>query len=124
VELTKSIAQKIRELRKARKLTQSEIARKMHITYQQLQKYETGANELTIIRLVQIADIFKCPLSSLLPETLIDPDLGEIGKIISLIADRAELSPALAALCRVSAADAKLTTRLIDAVADHGQPRH
>jgi transcriptional regulator with XRE-family HTH domain len=100
VELTKSIAQKIRALRKARNLTQGQIARKMDISYQQFQKYETGANQLTIVRLVQIADIFKCPLNALLPETLTNPELCKIGKIISLIAGRAELSPAIAALSR------------------------
>lgn len=48
----------IRKLRKVRGMTQMELAQKMGITYQQVQKYEKGVSELTFKRFGQIAEVF------------------------------------------------------------------
>lgn len=51
----------IRQLRKTLGMTQMELAEKMGLTYQQIQKYENGASELTIRRLKQVADALHVP---------------------------------------------------------------
>lgn len=48
---------RIRKIRQDRRLTQSEVAEKLHITYQQLQKYELGKNKIPASRLSKIANI-------------------------------------------------------------------
>jgi transcriptional regulator with XRE-family HTH domain len=47
-------------------MSQMELAEKIGISYQQLQKYEKGINNISISRLKQIADVLKIPISSLL----------------------------------------------------------
>jgi transcriptional regulator with XRE-family HTH domain len=46
---------RIRKIRQDQSLTQSEVAAELHITYQQLQKYEQGINKIPASRLSKIA---------------------------------------------------------------------
>lgn len=48
---------RIRKIRQDKRLTQSEVATGLHITYQQLQKYELGKNKIPASRLTKIAKI-------------------------------------------------------------------
>lgn len=48
---------RIRKMRQDKLLTQSEVAADLHITYQQLQKYELGKNKIPASRLIKIAKI-------------------------------------------------------------------
>ncbi len=50
------IGQRVRFFRIERQLSQHELASKLGISYQQLHKYETGANSISISRLYQIAE--------------------------------------------------------------------
>ena len=54
-----SVGQKIRQKRLEQKLTQSQLADKCKITFQQIQKYEKGANGCSAFRIKQIADHLK-----------------------------------------------------------------
>ena len=51
------VGNKIRERRKLLKLNQTELATMLGISYQQVQKYESGATTLTLGRLMHIAKI-------------------------------------------------------------------
>ncbi len=51
------VGNKIRERRKLLKLNQTELANLLGISYQQVQKYESGATTLTLGRLMHIAQI-------------------------------------------------------------------
>jgi transcriptional regulator with XRE-family HTH domain len=51
-----AIGQKIRALRLERGLSQEELGRAVGITFQQIQKYERGANRVSAARLQRIAD--------------------------------------------------------------------
>ncbi|MDX1922263.1 MAG: response regulator [Alphaproteobacteria bacterium] len=51
------VGNKIRERRKLLKLNQTELATMLGISYQQVQKYESGATTLTLGRLMHIAQI-------------------------------------------------------------------
>lgn len=58
----------IRHLRRSKAMTQMELAEKMGISYQQVQKYEKGTSELTIKRLLQVADALSVPISTFIEE--------------------------------------------------------
>ena len=51
----KSIGEFIRQIRKSSGLSQMQLAEKIGISYQQLQKYEKGINNLSLSRLKQIS---------------------------------------------------------------------
>lgn len=52
------IGHQIRAARKAAKMTQSDLAQKLGISFQQIQKYESAQNKITVERLCALADIF------------------------------------------------------------------
>lgn len=55
----------VRTWRIARGLTQAELAKRLGITFQQVQKYEVGTNRVSMGRLVKTAAIFGVPISAL-----------------------------------------------------------
>ena len=57
---------RIRRLREEFGLSQTELADRIGVSFQQVQKYETGKNKASINRLCQIATIFNTNPSSLL----------------------------------------------------------
>ncbi len=66
-ELTESvdliIGMKIHELRIAMGLSRMQLAAKIDVTHQQLQKYEKGQNRITLGRMVEIAKALNKPIS-------------------------------------------------------------
>ena len=56
--MAKDLGKLIKQMRKASGMTQMKLAEKLGVTYQQIQKYEYGTSNLSISRLVQMADIF------------------------------------------------------------------
>lgn len=57
----------IRRTRKALHLSQMQLAEKVGVSYQQIQKYEKGISEITVSRLYQIAEALGSNPSSFLP---------------------------------------------------------
>jgi len=57
------IGRKIRALRLERGLSQSGLAEGIGLTFQQVQKYEKGANRVSAGRLQQIADMLNVPVT-------------------------------------------------------------
>lgn len=57
-DVEKNIGQQLRMLRISQKMSQKFLAEKMGITYQQVQKYETGLNRISVARLCQFCKIF------------------------------------------------------------------
>ncbi len=55
----------IRAARGAAGKTQSEVAEHIHVTFQQVQKYEKGTNRIVADRLVSLANYLEVPLSQL-----------------------------------------------------------
>ena len=53
--MEKQIGQKIRELRKRKGISQMDLAEKIGLSFQQIQKYEKGVNRISVSRLYQIA---------------------------------------------------------------------
>jgi transcriptional regulator with XRE-family HTH domain len=50
-----AIGDNIRELRKAHRLSQMQLAAKLDVSYQQVQKYEKGTGSISVERLAAVA---------------------------------------------------------------------
>jgi transcriptional regulator with XRE-family HTH domain len=59
------VGQNVRICRLQRELTQGELGRRIGVSFQQVQKYENGANRIGAGRLTQIAGVLGVPLSVL-----------------------------------------------------------
>ena len=60
------VGKRLRNARTKAKLTQSKLAKKLNISFQQVGKYEKGENGLNAIRILQISNILNLPKSYLL----------------------------------------------------------
>ena len=57
------IAKRVRALRLQRGISQTELGGVLDVTFQQVQKYETGTNRISAGRLQQIADVLDVPVT-------------------------------------------------------------
>jgi transcriptional regulator with XRE-family HTH domain len=57
------IAKRVRALRLQRGISQTELGNVLNVTFQQIQKYETGTNRISAGRLQQIAEVLDVPVS-------------------------------------------------------------
>lgn len=57
------VGKRIRTQRLVRKMSQSELGKQLGITFQQIQKYESGVNRVGAGRLQLIAKIFELPVN-------------------------------------------------------------
>ncbi|GGD10579.1 hypothetical protein GCM10011335_11830 [Aureimonas glaciei] len=53
------VGRRVRQVRLLKNLTQEELGQKIGVSYQQVQKYETGANRISASRLYRIAVEFE-----------------------------------------------------------------
>jgi transcriptional regulator with XRE-family HTH domain len=66
--INKKIGQKIKQIRKIWGLSQIELAEKVGISFQQIQKYEKGSTRISVVRLQQIAEVLGVDVSDFLEE--------------------------------------------------------
>ena len=59
----KHLGNKLKLRRLALGLTQTKIAKAINVTFQQIQKYEKGTNGVSSIRLLQLSNYLKVPIS-------------------------------------------------------------
>ena len=64
-EADKIIGLRIRARRHEFGMSQEELGHKLGISFQQIQKYEKGANRVTTGRLVQVCEALKCSVTDL-----------------------------------------------------------
>ncbi|MDA8325880.1 MAG: helix-turn-helix transcriptional regulator [Nitrospiraceae bacterium] len=64
----KAIGELIRQMRKSSGMSQMQLAEKIGLSYQQVQKYEKGINKLNLSRLKQISGALGVPASLFLVE--------------------------------------------------------
>jgi transcriptional regulator with XRE-family HTH domain len=98
--LDAALGARVRLRRKELRLSQDELARKVGITFQQIQKYEHGTNRISFSRLIEICEALNCSLSDLIT------DLGAGHRSRSLLRQSAHLvqsgaSDLLAAYARI-----------------------
>ena len=56
------LGSKLRMRRLALGLTQTKVAQAIHVTFQQIQKYEKGTNGISSLRIMQLGKILKVPV--------------------------------------------------------------
>lgn len=73
-ELDLTLGQHLRSLRRKQGDTQASLAAKVGLTFQQIQKYENGANRVSALMLVKLAEALNTTPSAILES--IDSDIG------------------------------------------------
>ncbi len=63
VEYCKYLGAQIRKLREMQGLSQGDLAERVGITFQQLQKYESGKNRMTVFRLKQVMEVLELSMA-------------------------------------------------------------
>ena len=58
------VGRRVRVLRLQRRLSQTDLANHLGVSFQQVQKYENGTNRISAGRLEQIAELFKIPVEA------------------------------------------------------------
>ncbi|KST87997.1 Pleiotropic regulator of exopolysaccharide synthesis competence and biofilm formation Ftr XRE family [Lactococcus lactis subsp. lactis] len=62
------LSERLKQLRLENNLTQTQVANRLHITYQQYQKWENNYRKPQINSLEKLADVFNVPISYLIDE--------------------------------------------------------
>ena len=62
VNFNRHLGSKLRMRRLALGLTQTKVAQAIHVTFQQIQKYEKGTNGISSLRIMQLGNILKVPV--------------------------------------------------------------
>jgi transcriptional regulator with XRE-family HTH domain len=107
-----ALGKKLRQAREAAGLSQQGLAQRLGITFQQIQKYERGANRIAASRLVSIARALDKPLSYFLDDAKANGQAARLDQAASGLAlgaiesakVRGRLSDLLRAIIDVEAA--------------------
>lgn len=86
-DLDTRIGERIRELRDAQSVPQTELANYLNITFQQVQKYEQGINHVTAGRLAHIAKFFGVPILSFYQQDASSSGAGRGKRAVALEAE-------------------------------------
>lgn len=84
----REIGLRLRAIRAAVGMTQASLADAAGLTFQQIQKYETGKSRLSASMLCRFADILRVPPAVLLPPAASDPE----GRMWGLLAGNRRLT--------------------------------
>jgi len=76
-----TVGRNLKFLRNIRNLNQTKVANALSVSFQQIQKYEKGANGVSALRLKQLADFFKVGTDVLIDPNLITMHKGFNGKL-------------------------------------------
>lgn len=74
----------IRTRRTAQRMSLEELGRQIGVTYQQIQKYETGANRVSVSMAARIAKAFGCTLSDLVA-SIEDAEPAQAPRVPSIV---------------------------------------
>jgi transcriptional regulator with XRE-family HTH domain len=78
-----AVGRNVRIWRMARGMSQAQLAGRLDVTFQQLQKYEVGANRIGTGRLVKVAAVLGIPIATLFHGTDTDPSRS----LLALVSD-------------------------------------
>ena len=92
-----TVGNNIKYIRKLKNFTQARVGKAIGTTFQQVQKYEKGANGVSALKLKQLAEFFK-----LRADVIIDPNFIEYHRGLTLRNEAKDLETTLAmeASCR------------------------
>ncbi|MFK7763405.1 MAG: helix-turn-helix domain-containing protein [Roseobacter sp.] len=57
------VGRKLKQIRTMRRLSQTDVARELNLSFQQIQKYEIGSNRIAASRLYELSRILDVPTS-------------------------------------------------------------
>ncbi len=80
-----SLGERVRAERLAATMSQEELAAKIGVTFQQLQKYEKGSNRISAAMLLQIAAALKIPAARLYEDAPVRKIKGDGGDVRGMI---------------------------------------
>jgi transcriptional regulator with XRE-family HTH domain len=78
-----AVGRNVRIWRMARGMSQAQLASRLGVTFQQLQKYEVGANRIGTGRLVKVAAVLRVPVATLFEGADTDPSRS----LLALVSD-------------------------------------
>lgn len=108
-EFDKDLGGRVRAVRTAMKMTQSDLAQAVGLTFQQIQKYEQGTNRISASMLLQLGAAMKADFSA-----QVSPDGGRPAESVrSLEADRL-----LADFTRLNTDRQRLVLQLVTALGE------
>lgn len=97
------VGKQIRQRRIRSGMTLTQLADRLGVTYQQVQKYETGSNRVAASRLAEIANVFEVPVASFFPAATVTEAPPEPGNIdLDYAAAAQGLNEAAATLLRAA----------------------
>lgn len=67
-EFDRELGSNIRHLRLMKLWSQEELGNKLGLTFQQVQKYESGTNRVACSKLYQLCQVLECSYENLLPK--------------------------------------------------------
>lgn len=79
----KLVGQNIRIFRTAKGISQTELGEAVGVTFQQIQKYEKGANRVGSSRLAKIAKVLEVPISRFFDNTAMASDGPVAGPVVT-----------------------------------------
>ena len=115
------VGQKIKTLRRAQNVSQSALAEKLGVSFQQIQKYERGANRISVSRLCGIAEALKIEIAALLlglPQISQSPSASEMDLERAVYAASPEGARLLDAFRALPIRSRRMTLGMIKALAE------
>ncbi|XDA98772.1 helix-turn-helix transcriptional regulator [Sulfitobacter sp. LCG007] len=89
------VGKKLKQIRTMRRLSQTDVARQLNLSFQQIQKYEIGSNRIAASRLYELSEILGVPtayffegLESKEETEVRDPGLEIVAALSSIRDDR------------------------------------
>lgn len=79
------IGARIRALRIVHGISQEILGREISVTFQQIQKYERGINQVSIAKLLKISHFFAVPFQHFIPELFSHEADQQYSKLIELV---------------------------------------
>jgi len=76
-DIDKHIGERLKEIRKRKGMTQEDLASKLGMTFQQIQKYENGKNRISFSNMVELSRYLGVSLDSFLDSPALVSGLGD-----------------------------------------------
>lgn len=82
------VGRNVRLHRLVRRMSQTDLASEIGITFQQLQKYETGSNRIGSGRLARIAETLELPVAALFEGNAVGNGAADLSSVLALVAEK------------------------------------
>lgn len=80
------VGRRLKQARQLRKLSQNDLAKRLNISFQQIQKYENGVNRIAASKLFEIAQILESPIAFFFDGIQTNSDQAPSDQLLSKIA--------------------------------------